>query len=197
MWALAHLRIDGDGVAGEAAQEGYMLLLEILIRPALTVISLVGSFVIFTAMIFTLNDVFDLLAVNLTGYNPPSSGNYTDDLALKRGTLDQFFYTVLYVILVYMMAVGSFKLVDLFPAQILRWMASSAKNVIDEAGDPAGKLISSVYVSSFGMPLVQQSGMIGQAIGGMRQAAKGTGSMVGEGLKKAMTPAKTGGDNAE
>jgi conjugal transfer/type IV secretion protein DotA/TraY len=197
MWALAHLRIDGDGLAPEAAQEGYMLLLEILIRPALTVISLVGSFIIFTAMVYTLNDVFDLLTVNLTGYQPPSTGDLTQDLAMKRGTLDQFFYTVLYTVLVYMMAVGSFKLVDLFPAQILRWMASSAKNVIDEAGDPAGKLISSVYIGSFGMPLVQQGGMIGQAITGMREAAKGTGGVVGESLQKALKPAdKGGGDGA-
>jgi conjugal transfer/type IV secretion protein DotA/TraY len=192
MWALAHLRINGDGIPPDAAMSGYFLLLEIVLRPILTIFGMAASFVIFTAMVYFINDVFDLLTVNLTGYSPPSSGSMVQDLELKRGTVDQFFYTVMYVILVYMIAMMSFKLIDMIPANILRWAGSDAKNVVDEAGDPVPGMVKSLYVGSFGMPLIQQGGMIGQAVQGMRKAAEGTGEAIGKSLKDALKPSNKG-----
>lgn len=180
MWALAHLRIDGDGIPTEAAEGGYFLLLEIALRPILTVIGMIASFMIFTAMIYGLNDIFNLLTVNLTGYNPPSSGSMVADLEIKRGTIDQFFYTVMYAVLVYIIAVGSFKLIDLIPLNIFRWIGSSAKNIIDEMGDPVPGMIRSTYIGAFGLPLAGQQGMLGQAIKGVHRAVEGTGRAVGE-----------------
>jgi conjugal transfer/type IV secretion protein DotA/TraY len=180
MWALAHLRIDGNGIPGSAASDGYFLLLEILIRPILTVIGLIASILIFTATVYTLNDTFNLVTVNLAAYTPPSTGSMAADLAVKRGTIDQFFYTVLYAILMYMAALSSFKLIDRIPENILRWAGSGAKNIIDDGGDPVPGLIQSTFVGSFGMPLIQSGGVVGQAIHGLRDAAKGTGALVGK-----------------
>jgi conjugal transfer/type IV secretion protein DotA/TraY len=195
MWALAHLRINGDGIPPEAAENGYYLLFEIFLRPTLTIFGLVASFIIFTGMVYAINDVFDLLTVNLTGYSPPSTGSMVVDLELKRGTIDQFFYSVMYVILVYITATMSFKLIDMIPAQILRWAGSGAKNIIDEAVDPVPGMIRSVYVGSFGLPLIQQGGMMGQAVTGIRQAVEGTGQLMGKGLQGALKPANKGVSN--
>jgi hypothetical protein len=91
-----------------------------------------------------------------------------------------------------MMAISCFKLVDKIPAEILRWMSSEANNIIDQAGDPAQKIIQNVFISSFGMPLVQQSGQLGQAITGLREAAKGMGTMAGQSLKGSLEPGNKG-----
>lgn len=83
-------------------------------------------------------------------------GSITEDLAIKKGTVDQFFYTVVYVIFVYMMALSCFKLIDPIPGEILRWIGSDAKNIIDAAGDDTAGLVQRFYVGSFGMPLVRR-----------------------------------------
>ncbi len=192
LWALAHLRIDGDGIPPDGAMQGYFLLFEIVIRPALTVIGMIASFVIFTGLAYTMNDIFDLMVVNLTGYNPPSVGSMTEDLAIKKGTVDQFFYTVVYTVLMYMMAVSCFKLIDRIPKEILRWIGSDAKNILDEGGDAVGGLIQQTYIGAFGMPLVQSSGPVGQAIDGLRKVSEGSGKMVGQGLKGILKKGNTG-----
>ncbi len=186
LWALAHLRIDEDGIPTEAAEGGYFLLLEIVLRPILTVIGMIASFVIFTGMVYSLNDIFNLLMVNLAGYDPPSTGSMDLDMSIKRGTIDQFFYTVMYAVLVYIFAVSSFKLIDMIPANILRWIGSSAKNIIDETGDPAADLIKSTYIGAFGMPLVQQGGMLGDAVKGVRQAIEGAGAAAGQSIQSTL-----------
>jgi conjugal transfer/type IV secretion protein DotA/TraY len=170
MWALAHLRIDGDGIPGKAAADGYFLLLEVLIRPALTVISLVASLVLFTGMVYALNDMFDLMMVNLAGYYPPTTGSMTLDQNLKSGSIDLFFYTILYAVLAYMMALSCFKLIDQIPAEILRWIGSEAKNIIDDQGNKnVESLIQNVYMGNFGMPLVQDQGQMSMAVKGHRR----------------------------
>jgi hypothetical protein len=182
LWAIAHLKINGTGVPGEAAANGYYLLLEILIRPALTIFGMIASFGIFTAMVFTMNDLFGLLTENLGGYSPTAGSS---NLGMTRGTIDQFFYTILYAVLVYIIAMSCFKLIDQIPAQILRWMGSGVRNIIDETGDSTEGLVRSVYLGAFGMPVVQKSGALGQAIGGIRNAAEGMGEVVGTGINAA------------
>ena len=59
LWALAHLRIDGDGMPGQAAIGGYQLLLMILLRPALIVMGLVGGYVIFGAAVYYFSVLFN------------------------------------------------------------------------------------------------------------------------------------------
>jgi len=51
LWALAHLRIDGEGVPGDAAIGGYFLIFEIFIRPILIVVGLLAAISIFAGMI--------------------------------------------------------------------------------------------------------------------------------------------------
>jgi conjugal transfer/type IV secretion protein DotA/TraY len=42
LWALAHLHIDGDGIPGPSAVNGYFILLEILLRPSFNFIRVYG-----------------------------------------------------------------------------------------------------------------------------------------------------------
>lgn len=130
MWALAHLRYDGPGFPTQQAMYGYGLLLDIFIRPTLIVFGLVASSTCFYAIAKTFNDIFDIAVSNLSGFNAPDAINATvgetGSLVYARGPLDQLAFTIMYAVIIYMMGMGCFKMIDMFPNKILRWMRSNA-----------------------------------------------------------------------
>ena len=133
LWALAHLRIDGDGIPGEAAIGGYYLIFEIFIRPVLIVFGLIAAVSVFAAMVKVLNETFYLAISNLSGHDPKAAnacfqaaetsnrlGNpASPDLKTAyRGPIDEFFFTILYTIIVYIAGTSCFKLIDSIPNQM-------------------------------------------------------------------------------
>jgi len=188
LWALAHLHIDGEGMPGEAGANGYFYILEIFLRPICIILGFIGSIIIFSAMVKVLNGIFYLVIANLTGhdmppgasatlgcFNPPGTGsgasgggdNGPSQEVFKRGTIDQFFYTVVYAIVVYMIALPCFKLVDLIPDNIMRWMGSGITTFGAEDGDPAQGVMT--YVAG-GAALA--GGGFQQGLGGTLRAFK-------------------------
>lgn len=145
LWALAHLKIDGDGLAGPAAANGYFLILEIFIRPVLVIVGMIAAISIFTAAALVMNDLWDLVTVNVTGYNSTEaltgSAASIFEIEYYREGVDVFFFTLLYVIVVYMMAMSAFKMIDEIPNNILRWMNQAVKSFSDTQSDPADTLI--------------------------------------------------------
>lgn len=159
LWALSHLQIGGDGLPGQGAASGYFLLLEIFIRPILILFGLIASISVFAAMVSVLNVVFDLVVSNVGGFdtaleesldggadttaslltNPPTA------LDFYRGPVDEFFFTALYAIIAYLTGLACFKMVDLIPNSILRWMGQSVSTFQENAGDPASALTQQVY----------------------------------------------------
>lgn len=177
LWALAHLRIDGDGIAGEAAMNGYFLLFEIFIRPILIIFGLLAAITIFAALVRVLNDIFYLALANISGHGSegtttcfidPSKG--ADDLtSAKMGPIDEFFYTVVYTIIVYILGTGCFKLIDMIPDNMLRWISAGVSSLGDTEGDAAEGLIK--YISIGGSQFGQQ---LGAGIGGVGKGLKGS-----------------------
>ncbi|MFA7277044.1 MAG: DotA/TraY family protein [Pseudobdellovibrionaceae bacterium] len=125
LWAMAHMRSGGAGLPGDAAASGYFLLLEIFIRPIVTVFSLVASFATFSALVMVLNGVFTLMTSNLLGVdrNAILDGDM-ELMALARNIADQFFLSVMYIFVVYLMGTVCFKLIDLIPDNIMRWISA-------------------------------------------------------------------------
>ncbi|MDY0029575.1 MAG: DotA/TraY family protein [Pseudobdellovibrionaceae bacterium] len=179
LWALAHIRIDGDGLPGSAALNGYFLIFEIFLRPILIVFGLIAAVSIFAAMAIVFNSIFDLAVYNVGGVNMTGVACGTPEastiLDMVRGPLDQFFYTIMYAVVIYIMALSSFKLIDLIPNKILRWMGASVDTFGDMAGDPAQNLTN--YAAIGGSQMTQ--GMIGSLRGGVGALGKGV-----EGIKK-------------
>lgn len=152
LWALAHLKLDGEGLPGPWASNGYFLLLEILIRPVLIIVGLVAAVGFFSAVVDGLHDVHTLLVFVTSGYDIEGALTNTaglpateTTLTYMRGPIDQLFYTIVYVIMVYMLGLSSFKLIDAIPNNILRWMGVTVSTFQDHAGDPAGELASKMY----------------------------------------------------
>lgn len=150
LWALAHLRIDAEGIPGQAATNGYMLLLEIFLRPIFILFGLLASVIILSAQVKALNEIFTLVVSNLNGYSQEITGvtgcvtgtlsglteaelgAMTGAQQFMRGPIDEFFFTAMYAIIVYMMANISFKLIDTLPNQMLRWFGSGASSFADD-----------------------------------------------------------------
>jgi conjugal transfer/type IV secretion protein DotA/TraY len=149
LWALAHIRIDGEGLAGPGASQGYFLILEIFLRPILIVFGLLASIQIFSALVSVLNEIFPLMLANVGGFDrkteAASGGLIASLVAFARGPIDQFFFTVLYVILCYMMGLGCFKMIDFIPNTILRWVGLSLPTITEQANDGAGAALERSY----------------------------------------------------
>jgi len=144
IWALAHIRIDGEGMPGPGATNGYFLLFEIFLRPILILAGLLASILIFSAMVQVLNQIFDIMVVNVAGVDREAAADPTSIL-YYRGPIDELFYSVMYAAIVYMMGLSCFKLIDAVPNNILRWMGVSVATFKEQAGDPAGQLSDSMY----------------------------------------------------
>lgn len=183
LWALAHLRIDGDGLPGDAAQNGYFLLLEIFIRPILTLFGLVAAITIFSTQVYTLNFIWDLVTVNATGFKPGTdilTISTTFDIQFQRGTIDKFFFLIIYTIICYMMALASFKLIDMIPDNILRWAGAGVSSFGDIDKDHVEAL--NRYAAMGGMTYGSQAAnAVVEAAGG---TGKGVGGSIAEALKK-------------
>jgi conjugal transfer/type IV secretion protein DotA/TraY len=175
LWALAHMRIDGEGLPGDAASNGYFLIFEIFVRPIMIVMGLVAAMVIFTAQVRVLNFTWTLVVDNLTGFEIDSTLPPESRIAQQqspRGVIDQFFFTIIYTIIVYMLAMASFKLIDSIPDNILRWMGAGVGTFADtNKEEPAQSL--SRYTAISGMTLGRQ------AVEATQQLAGGLGSIVG------------------
>jgi conjugal transfer/type IV secretion protein DotA/TraY len=196
LWALAHLRIDGEGLPGDAAINGYFLIFEIFVRPILIIFGLIASILIFGAMVKVLNSIFNLAVSNLSGFDPqlaPADGdpNAAIDTSCSaigtpnvaepgtiewmRGPVDEFFFTVIYAIMVYMIGMSCFKLIDLIPNSILRWMGQGVQTFNDLGGEPAEGLLQKVAIGG---------SMLGGQLGGAVQGFKGAASNAAAGLKQ-------------
>jgi hypothetical protein len=80
-----------------------------------------------------LNDIWSLVTSNLTGFNEGLSATgglpmgSTGTLQYYRDQIDQFAFTCIYAIVVYMLGMSSFKLITLIPSKVMRWLADSVQ----------------------------------------------------------------------
>ena len=168
LWALAHIRIDGEGLPGRAALNGYFLIFEIFLRPILIVFGLLASISIFSAFVSVLNQTWDLVTPNISGFDADVSASDNGTVALlefMRGSVDSLFFTVIYAVVVYMMAISSFKLIDQIPGNILRWMGQSVSPFNDAKEGLAESFMGATTYAS-------------------QQGIQSLGGKVGEGLEK-------------
>ncbi len=176
LWALAHLRIDGNGLPGDQAANGYFLIFEIFLRPILCVFGLLAGMAVFAAMARVLHDIFNLVISNLTGFEDDQASDpllilIQDVTGFKRSSVDEFFFTIMYTMILYMMATASFKMIDMVPNNILRWAGAGVSSFGDSRDDPTQGLIR--YAAIGGATVG------GQVTSGLQQGGKLAGSATG------------------
>lgn len=189
LWALAFLRIDGEGLPGDAGMTGFYLILEIFLRPIMIIFGLLASIVIFAAMVKILNEVFYLVVQNVSGHDPNSTamcgagnsggssmdgGSPRTGMDFFRGPVDELFFTILYAIVVYMIGMSCFKLIDLVPNNILRYMGASVNTFNDRASDPADGLMMRLSIGGkvVSDKVIGQGGILNNLTATMGHGAK-------------------------
>ncbi len=167
LWALAHLTIDGEGIPGKMALNGYLLILEIFLRPILTVFGLLGGMAIFTTLAAITNDIFDIVVRVGVGIDLQEDA----ESIISMHTIDVFFFTIVYAVILYMMATSSFKMINLVPNNIMRWLGNNVSAFSDNMPDPTGSLVQYAAIGS---------GKIGGDLaGGLTAGSQGIGSALG------------------
>ncbi len=164
LWALAHMRIDGEGLPGDAAVSGYFLILEIFIRPILILFGLLLSLLIFSAMANILNDIFDIVVFNAGGGNAAVSNPGVLEIEYWRNPIDKFFFTVMYAVIMYLLGLSAFKAIDLVPNNMLRWMGQNVQSFNDQRQDQAQGLTQYAAIGG--------SQTFGQLTGGLQQLSQ-------------------------
>ena len=189
LWAMAHLRLDGEGLPGEAAKDGYFLILEIFLRPVLTVIALIAATVIFTAQARILNSIWDIVLATSPGYDPDSSIVLADFMdPIPRSTIDTFFYTIVYTFVLYMMATAAFKLINQLPDNLLRWAGAGVSAFGDiNSQDPLQELQR--YAAIGGITIGRQ------AVQAVTTASGGMGQVAGQIARGGGTPTSVQGQS--
>lgn len=115
--ALAHIRMDGEGLAG-SARSAYLLLLQVFLRPVLMIFGLMVALLVFNLMIVALNEFYSQAVRSAEGGGTISA-------------LAAVVYTVIYVSLAYGLANASFKAIDMVPNQCLQWIGGATQQSID------------------------------------------------------------------
>lgn len=187
LWALAHLRIDGDGLPGRAALSGYLLIFEIMLRPIATICGLIGGMAIFGTMVAVMNYIFDVVVSNVGGATPDGAGGATITVDghefMRLGVIDQFFFTLVYAILVYMMATSCFKMIDQVPKHFMSWLGSQVGTFNDNMADPTENL--STYTT------VAANQFVPKLLEGTNDAARAGGKAIDAAYEAATTTGTT------
>lgn len=116
LWAIAHLSMDGEGLSGQSARRGYLMLLSIFVTPMLMVFGLLASMVIFRILATLLNSGI-FLAV--TGAQSLGSSGVT-------GTS---YWMGIFVVLVFICF--AYVIIIEFSFRMISWLPNAVLNVLD------------------------------------------------------------------
>ncbi len=114
LWALAHMRMDGEGIMGPAGQQGYMLALSLLLRPALMIIGMLAGMMLIYIFVPFLG-----MSIGSTMTLAQSSGAPADLMSTVITTALMAFVTVV-------TCYKAFGLINDLPDRVLRWIGSGS-----------------------------------------------------------------------
>lgn len=112
--ALAHLSSEGEGLAG-GARSAWILWLNVLLRPALVVCGFVGAMLIFNSFAVYFHAAF-MHGVELA----------RAQMGVARWLVSIFTYSIVYVVTLYTAANTTFKLLDIIPDAMMRWIPGAS-----------------------------------------------------------------------
>ena len=151
--ALAHLTTEGEGLAA-GARQCWVLWLNVLVRPILFVMGFIGAFIVYNAFVCYFTTAYLQAAAN----SPTSDNIIMSIVAL-------FFNSTVYVGTCFAAANSIFKMVDIIPNALMRWMpGGSVDHSFDDGAQAAqGYAQSAASTISRGMAAYASDG--GQAKG--------------------------------
>lgn len=113
VWIAAHLHPEGEGMASRHAASGYMIVLELLLRPVLMVFGFIVAVII----------VDPLLNVISWMYFPAFSSATADAVS---GPITFVMKIIIYVVICWTVVNFSFKAITSVPAGVMKWIGGMA-----------------------------------------------------------------------
>ena len=136
LFALSHMRMDGEGISGEAGRNGWLLILTLAFTPMLMVFGFIAGMVIFRVSDALLSAGFFYAVEGVIG------GDFTFGFVAIIG------YAVLMALIYVVLLERSFSLITELPTRVVRWIGDRDQIVSNTyavapvrpgAGLPAGK----------------------------------------------------------
>ncbi len=147
VFAAGHVtRGDGDRLSTPMTRQGWLFLPALVLRPPLMVFGLILGHFAFVAAVALFNGVW----VPLLRDTRASDG---------LGPVAYLAYLAIYTMIVYALVNASFKLVDMLPAAVMRWLGGG-----DDGGGDGADRVSGIASAGFGR------------MAGLRVAARGRGA---------------------
>lgn len=115
LWAISHLRMDGEGMSGGVGREGWLMILALMTTPFLMIAGYLVGMIIFRISSALISGGLSVALAGLLGNSNPI---FTAVATLVVG---------LFMVIFYMLLIErSFSLIAEFPSKVLRWMGASA-----------------------------------------------------------------------
>ncbi|MDE0256041.1 MAG: DotA/TraY family protein [Rhodospirillaceae bacterium] len=171
LWAVAHLRLDGEGLSGEAARQGYYLVLALTLTPVLMVFGFLLGMAIFKVTATLVGIGLDVALRGLA-----------HDQSWAVWLLGMAIVSILMVIVYAVLAERSFSLVAELPGKVLRWVGADA-SVASREDDRirATAIGGAAAVGSVGSRLAPDPSRLASRGGGRRaRAAEASGQRPAE-----------------
>jgi len=121
--ALSHLTSTGDGLAGQA-KTVWILWLNVLLRPVLVVMGFVAGMLLYNSFAVFFHTAF------MQGAAAVMSSTSVFLVLIAKAA-----YSVIYLATLYSAANTSFKLLDVFPNGLMRWMGGTPDTTMDKHHD--------------------------------------------------------------
>ena len=112
LWALSHMRMDGDGISGETGRQGWLLILALFMTPTLMIFGFVAGMLLFRIVSDLISAGLFYAAATIVNANP---------VVVLFGTLA---YTVVIVSAYGLRLERSFSLISEFPNKVMQWMGA-------------------------------------------------------------------------
>ena len=168
LWAVAHMRMDGEGLAGEAGRQGYYLVLALTLTPVLMVFGFLLGMAIFKVTTTLINIGFRVMISGLMVNN-----------WLPIWLIGMVVIGILMIITYFILAERSFSLTAELPGKVLRWIGadaqvtSAADDRIRVAAAGAGYQTTQLLSGLARLPQRRQAGI---ATRGISAAGRQTGT---------------------
>jgi hypothetical protein len=146
LWALSHLRMDGEGISGESGRQGWLMILALFMTPTLMVFGFLIGMALFRV-------VSDLISAGMFYAVSAIMGN-----SLLSAIYGIFAYTI-FIVLAYMMLLErSFSMIATFPNRVLQWMGARVDIDTGENQIRTGAAGAAVGVNAAGNALERGAG---------------------------------------
>lgn len=133
IWIAAHLHPEGEGMASRHAASGYMIILELLLRPVLMVFGFIVAVIVVDPMLNVISWMYF-----------PAFASSTADSA--SGLITLIMKIIIYAVICWMAINFAFKAITSVPTGVMKWiggMAGHNSEMAESMGDSARQIVVS------------------------------------------------------